>query len=97
MSEPQTYSEAIKELRLILLGCNAPVEVLDSALRVVKRVNECLRVVPQCGPTSGTGAPSVRLEPSDFFLRYIAAARALDWPEVLVLEHDDLRRRGVKV
>ena len=93
MSETRSFVDVLEELRLLLLRPATPVEVRSSALRVIERIEECLWVVPQVEVAGVALEPPVSLQPSDFFLHYVAAVRALDWPKVAILEHERLRRR----
>lgn len=88
VSAPRSFGDSVRELRSLLVDLDAPIEVVDCTLRILQQVDKCLRVVPEIGPTAGALEPPICLQPSDFFLRLIAAVRALDWPKVLILEHE---------
>jgi hypothetical protein len=88
MVSKHNFVEAVNELRGLLSASEVPREVVNRALRLVERMHKCLVVVPQSDITPATMQPSVRPKPSDVFVRVLAAARASDWPLILVLIHD---------
>jgi hypothetical protein len=86
--KPKSFVEAVESLGLLLRKPGCPSECVDSASRLLKRLDKCLFVKPEVSLAAVAPEPSVILQPSDLFLSYLAAFRACDWPRVRVIEHE---------
>jgi hypothetical protein len=92
---------AYAELRELVDADHTPPGVKSACLSLSKYQPKLFCTVPEgCGAKDGAepiddpgalngevGAPSLRLEPSNFLHELLAALRAFEWPKVLVLIH----------
>ena len=86
--EPKSFFDAASELRRLIEEVGIPHEAIRSAARLLQRLDKCLFVKPQIGVAHTAPEACVLLQPSDLFIRYVAAVRTNDWPLVSVIEHE---------
>jgi hypothetical protein len=82
-----SFPEALNELTGLLLLPDTPVEAVECAQRVVDQFQGCVVVVFEPCGASVADNWTPRLQSSDFFPEFVAAVRARDWQQVVVLEH----------
>jgi hypothetical protein len=88
-NKPSSFLAAVEELQELLLSePTVPHGAIDGFFKLFKRMGKCLVVKPEFVPTSATGDVNGMLQPSDLFLQLLSAARAHDWPQVIIFEHD---------
>lgn len=85
----QTYAEAVDTLILLLNAGHVDDDLAVRARRFFKDMpSKMLRIVMKEGSATRTVEVGARLEPSDCFLRLLAAVRAGDTNEIAILEHE---------
>lgn len=88
-NKPSSFVAAVEELQELLLSePTVPHSAIDGFFKLFQRAGKCLIVKPELAPTSATGDVNRMLQPSDLFLQLLSAARAKDWPQVIIFEHD---------
>jgi hypothetical protein len=75
-----------KELDLLLKQKGCPVQLADSVLKVIDRLQSCFSFEIRCA--HGTDKAIMYAQPTDLFVRFVAAVRARDLPLVEVIEHE---------
>ncbi len=85
---PKSFVDVANNLRLLLDKPGCPSDAIDSAARLIQRLDKCLFVKPQRSSALVARDCNILLQPSDLFLRYVAAFRAGDWPLVSIIEHE---------
>ncbi len=88
VGKPKSFVSLANELSVLLRKPGIPFHILDSATRLIQHVDKCLFVKPQIDLADFAPEASVLLQPSDLFVRYVAAIRASNWPLVSVIEHE---------
>lgn len=83
-----SFNETAESLLLLLSEPGCPSNAIDIAARLVQHVDKCLFVKLKGGSASGASEHDLLLQPSDLFLRFVAAFRAKDWPLIRVIEHE---------
>jgi hypothetical protein len=84
----KSFNAAFQELLILADETASDSGGVNRALKIVERLDKCLIVKPEDTPTAFAGEPDRILQPSDLFMRYVAAFRARDWPLVGVIEHE---------
>jgi hypothetical protein len=88
-NKPSSFVAAVEELQELLLSePTVPHSAIDGYFQLFERLGKCLVVKPELVPTPATGDFNRILQPSDLFLQLLSAARARDWPQVIIIEHD---------
>jgi hypothetical protein len=83
-----SFNEEAETLLSLLSQPTCPRDAVDSAAKLIQRLDKCLFVKVQVGTAPLASEGYVILQPSDLFLRYMAAFRARDWPLVSIIEHE---------
>jgi hypothetical protein len=93
-----TFVEVLGELKSLLSKPDVPSEVIDCALRLVKRSQESLFMKVDVGFAIGALEPGVSFQPSDRLLKFLAAARAGEWENIVIseMEHERTSQDLVK-
>lgn len=86
--KPQSYADAVRELGLLLEREGTPDGVVGCSLRLLQSPEKCLRVMLQVGPALDALKAAELLQPTELFLRFVAAVRANDWKQVASLGHE---------
>jgi hypothetical protein len=87
-SRPLSFQAALEDLLSLMSQPTTPPRCIDGAFEVFDLLGKCLFVKVKKHPAPLTDDGVGILQPSDLFLRYVAAFRAGDWPLVGVIEHD---------
>jgi len=84
---PLSFQAAVEDLLSLMSQPTTPARYIDGAYEVFDHLDKCLFVKVEKYPAPLTDDGVGMLQPSDLFLRYMAAFRAGDWPLVGVIEH----------
>jgi hypothetical protein len=88
-NRPSSFLAAVEELQEIFFSePTAPHNAINGFFQLFERLGKCLIVKTELAPTSATSDFNRMLQPSDLFLQLLSAARARDWPQVIVIEHE---------
>ena len=84
----QTFEDALNELHLLLNQPGTSRDAVDSALRLLQHLNKCIVIKVQRYPAPPADEGGMMFQPSNLFIRFVAAFRAGDWPQVFIIEHE---------
>ena len=85
-----THREAVDELAWLLLGRRGQHKLRVRIRRLFSEKFEKLVIIVFEKPAAGAFEMTMRLQPSDLFMRLLAAVRASDGDAVAIIEHEIL-------
>ena len=78
--------DLFKELDLLLKQKGCPVQLADSVLKIIDCLQRCFRF--EIRSAAETDKAIIYPQPTDLFVRFVAAVRARDLPLVSIIEHE---------
>jgi hypothetical protein len=81
-----SFISLLEELRLLLDQHGRPHDCVDAALQMIQQLDKCF-IVKFTKKSTTAAKFSIVFEPTDLFVRFVAAFRARDWQLVGVIKH----------
>jgi hypothetical protein len=85
---PTSFIEALHQLAQLIGERISASDSIDIFPKIINRLDKCLVVEPACFAASIARDVDCILQPSDLFLRLMAAVRARDVPLIRIIEHE---------